>query len=69
MSGYTSSLTASARKIERLAYTIDEFAEATTLSRAFIYEEIRAGRLKKKKFGKRSVIDAEEARRYLSEAA
>jgi hypothetical protein len=33
------------RRIEPLAYTVDEAAQATRLSRDLVYDEMRAGRL------------------------
>jgi hypothetical protein len=50
----------------RLAYSLDEFADAAGISRRKLYDEIRAGRLKAKKLGSRSVILAPDAQAYLA---
>jgi hypothetical protein len=49
----------------KLAYSIPEFAEGAGLGRSFIYEEIKAGRLKVRKAGRRSIIIHDEGRAYL----
>ncbi len=49
----------------RLAYSIDEMSEKTTLSKAFLRNEIRAGRLKAQLFGRRVLITADAASAYL----
>jgi excisionase family DNA binding protein len=51
----------------RLAYPIDDFAEAVGVGRSKIYEEIRAGRLHAKKLGSRTLITAQAASDYLSQ--
>ena len=48
-----------------LAYTIDEFAVRLGVSRRKIYDEIRAGKLKAKKLGSRTLITAPHAQAYL----
>lgn len=55
--------------VERLAYTIDEAAEATTCSRATIYRAIQAGRLEARKIGAKTVVSATSLRRMVGEAA
>jgi hypothetical protein len=51
--------------VDRLAYTIRELAEASTLSVAYLYNEVIAGRLILTKHGRRSVVLAEHARAWL----
>ena len=50
----------------KIAYSILEFCAACSLGRTFVYEEIKAGRLRAIKAGRRTLIDAAEARRWLS---
>jgi excisionase family DNA binding protein len=50
---------------DRLAYPIDEFAGALGIGRSKLYAEIRAGRLKAKKLGSRTLIKASDAHAYL----
>jgi predicted DNA-binding transcriptional regulator AlpA len=49
----------------KLAYTIPELCEASGISRAMIYREIKAQRLKVKKVGARTVIPVDEARAWM----
>ncbi|HEX5084074.1 MAG TPA: excisionase family DNA-binding protein [Blastocatellia bacterium] len=51
---------------ERLAYSIREFAELTSLGRSTIIREINDGKLRAIKPRGRVLIPADEARRYLS---
>jgi excisionase family DNA binding protein len=53
------------RTSQKLAYSIEEFAELASIGRTFIYEEINAKRLQARKVGRRTIILAEEARAYL----
>jgi hypothetical protein len=50
----------------KLAFTIDEWGAATGQSRSFIYEEMRAGRLRAKKAGRRTIITREFGLEYLA---
>lgn len=50
----------------RLAYSIDELARCIGCGRDTIYRVIREGRLKAKKLGRLTVIEADEARRFIS---
>ena len=50
---------------DRLAYTINSFAERAEMGRTTVYAEIRAGKLKAKRRGSRTIITAEAARAYL----
>jgi excisionase family DNA binding protein len=49
----------------KIAYSIPEFCSACAVGRTFVYEEIKAGRLGAIKAGRRTLIDAAEARRWL----
>jgi excisionase family DNA binding protein len=51
---------------DRLAYPINDLAEAIGVGRSKLYEEIRDGRLQAKKLGSRTLITAKAAREYLS---
>ena len=53
-------------ELPKLAYSIDEAAEASSLSRAFIYAEWQAGRGPRKvKVGKRTLIMVDALRSWL----
>jgi excisionase family DNA binding protein len=49
----------------KLAYTVDELCRACGISRAKLYEEIKAQRLKVKKIGTRTLIPIDEAKAWL----
>jgi excisionase family DNA binding protein len=51
---------------ERLAYSVDEAAEVTGLSRDLLYDEMRAGKLDYLKAGRRRVITVQHLASYLS---
>ena len=51
---------------EKLAYSIAGAVEASGLSRAYIYEHIKGGRLKTIKAGRRTLVLAEDLRAWLS---
>jgi len=57
--------TAIAAEPDRLAYPIDDLANAIGIGRSKLYAEIRAGRLKAKKLGTRTIITTPAARDYL----
>ena len=50
----------------KLAYSVEEAAEALGLGRTMLYGEIAAGRLRAKKIGKRTIILVDDARAYLA---
>ena len=50
----------------KIAYSIPAFCAACSVGRTFVYQEIKAGRLRAVKAGRRTLIDAAEARRWLS---
>ncbi len=49
----------------KIAYSVEEMAEKTSLSKAFLRLEIKRGNLKVKRFGRRVVIRDEDLREYL----
>ena len=51
---------------EKLAYSIEELAELSTLSAPKIRKDIRNGKLHSKKKGSRRIILKDDAIRYLS---
>jgi hypothetical protein len=52
--------------LPKLAYSIAELVQATSLSRTTIYNEIKAGNLQVAHIGDRPLIEADEARRWLA---
>jgi excisionase family DNA binding protein len=50
---------------ERLAYSVDEVAHLTGLSRDLLYDEMRRGNLSYVKIGRRRVITHEHIRQFL----
>lgn len=61
--------TATVETPERLAYTINEFASASALSRPTIYRMIRDGELRTARVRGRQLIPAAEARRIFGGTA
>jgi excisionase family DNA binding protein len=57
------------RRIETLAYTVDEAAHATRLSRDLLYDEMRAGRLAYLKIGRRRIITRQHLDAFLTRRA
>jgi excisionase family DNA binding protein len=55
--------------LPRLALSIDELAKSAGIGRTTVYEEIKAGRLRRVKCGKRSLIPIDEARSWLERLA
>ena len=53
----------------RLAYSVDEAARATGLSRDLLYDEMRAGRLRYLKVGRRRAISKEQLDAFLAQHA
>lgn len=49
-----------------VAYSIDAFAKAHHTGRTKVYTEIKAGRLRAIKMGKRTLITADAAREWLN---
>ncbi|TWB62233.1 helix-turn-helix domain-containing protein [Nitrospirillum viridazoti] len=52
--------------VARVVYSVEEFCTATNTSRSTFYREVNAGRLKPLKRGRRTMITAEEAARWLA---
>ncbi len=50
----------------KLAYSVEEISDATTLSKAFLRNEIRAGRLKIQRFGRRVLVLNNDLQNYLN---
>jgi excisionase family DNA binding protein len=50
---------------DRLAYSVDAFAELVGIGRTKVYAEIRDGRLRAKKLGTRTLIPGSAAHAYL----
>ena len=57
------------RRIEPLAYTVEEAAQATRLSRDLLYDEMRAGRLAYLKIGRRRIITRQHLDAFLTRRA
>jgi hypothetical protein len=51
---------------DRLAYPLNDFADAIGVGRSKLYAEIKAGRLKAKKVGSRTIITSAAAHTYLA---
>jgi excisionase family DNA binding protein len=56
-------------RIEPLAYTVEEAAQATRLSRDLLYDEMRAGRLAYLKIGRRRIITRQHLDAFLTQRA
>ncbi len=52
---------------DKIAYSVEEISEQTTLSKAFLRNEIRAGNLKVKRCGRRVLILKDDFMNYLNE--
>lgn len=50
----------------RAAYSIEEFAALTGLGRTRVFEELKLGRLRARKCGRRTLIPNAEVERWLS---
>jgi excisionase family DNA binding protein len=50
----------------KLAYSVEEISDQTTLSKAFLRNEIRAGKLKVKRCGRRVLILKDDFMNYLN---
>ena len=59
-------LTSSDLPIEKLAYTLEEATEIGLPCRSRIYELAAAGKIRLVKDGKRTLLLADEARRYVA---
>ena len=54
--------------MDKVALTIAETVKATGLSRTRLYEEIKAGRLRVAKIGRRTLVPPDEIRAWLARA-
>jgi len=54
------------RPVERLAYSVDEAAAITGLSRDLLYDQMRTGRLAYLKIGRRRIITRQHLDAFLS---
>ena len=54
------------RNLEKLGFSIDEASEATGLSKPFLRGEIKNGKLKVTRFGRRVLILANDFSEYLA---
>lgn len=52
--------------IQKIAWSLRDISEMTGLSMGFLRNEVRAARLKVKRFGRRVLVLDEELRRYLN---
>jgi excisionase family DNA binding protein len=59
----------SERPTDRLAYSVDEAATITGLSRDLLYDQMRAGRLAYIKVGRRRIITRQHLEAFLTRAA
>lgn len=50
----------------KLSYRIAEFSQATGICRSSLYEEIAAGRLRTVKFGRSTLVMADDATAFLA---
>jgi excisionase family DNA binding protein len=50
----------------RMALSVSEFCDACSISRSLFYQEVKAGRILPLKVGKRTLIAATEAHRWLN---
>jgi len=57
------------RPVERLAYSVDEAAAITGLSRDLLYDEMRTGRLAYLKIGRRRIIARQHLDAFLTRNA
>ncbi len=57
------------RLTERLAYSVDEAAQITGLSRDLLYEQMRTGRLGYVKVGRRRIITRQHLDAFLARTA
>jgi excisionase family DNA binding protein len=56
------------RPAERLAYSVDEVAQITGLSRDLLYDQMRTGRLGYTKVGRRRIITRQHLDAFLTAA-
>ena len=54
-------------ELSRVAFSVSEVSEVTSLGRSSIYQEIQAGRLATFKVGSRTLIHADDLNRWINE--
>lgn len=54
--------------LQKMAYSIDEVAQQTSLSKPFLRLEIKRGQLTAKHFGRRVLVLNEDLKNYLKKA-
>ena len=54
---------------ERLAYSVEEAAQITGLSRDLLYDQMRAGNLAYLKIGRRRIITRQQLEAFLTQAS
>ncbi len=54
---------------ERLAYSVEEAAQITGLSRDLLYDQMRTGRLSYLKVGRRRIITRQHLEAFLTQAS
>jgi excisionase family DNA binding protein len=57
------------RLADRLAYSVEEAAQITGLSRDLLYDQMRAGRLAYLKVGRRRIITRQHLEAFLTQQA
>jgi excisionase family DNA binding protein len=58
-------VSSTAETTEKLAYSVEEVADATGISRSLIYDEMNAGRLGFIKVGRRRIITRKQLEAFL----
>lgn len=51
---------------DKLAYSVEETSERTSLSKAFLRLEIKRGKLKIKRFGRRVLVLEQDLKEYMA---
>lgn len=54
--------------LQKMAYSIEEIAQQTSLSKPFLRLEIKRGRLNAKHFGRRVLVLSQDLKNYLNKA-
>jgi excisionase family DNA binding protein len=55
------------KPIDKEANSIDEFCELGNFGRSFVYSEIKAGKLKARKAGRRTLITRQDREKYFAQ--
>lgn len=62
-------MTADQNSFPKLAYSVPEFLQASGLGRGRFYSEVKTGRLRLTKVGRRSLVLADDARAWINSLA